>query len=389
MQKRRIFVIALSIPLLFFLLFGGVVIYYFLANPTTAQVSIQPSVKNMHNIAALAVVIDHPDAAQHQIVGARLLSMTATQTMTLAATGKGNVPKATAASGIMEMIAYVPTYGSASISAGGTITGDDGITVVVDQSATAYTSQRVYFRVHVATPGSHGNIPAYSFHYLDNPTGSYRAEFYNVTPFTGGQDAGPYTFVQQHDITVGEQKLTSTVEQGILATLPTKMVSNEQWVSSPICTSKAIANTAPGQRVQNFQVKATATCSGEVYDTQVVQMAATQEFTATAQSELGESYQLLGKIVTIITGVQVTNEQQGALSVSLLSKGTWIYHFTIAQKQYLVQLIRGKSIEIAQKLLLQQEHVEHVTIKTMYGFWIWNTVPTDMNKISIVTPQGS
>lgn len=109
-----------------------------------------------------------------------------------------------------------------------------------------------------------------------------------------------------------------------------------------------------------------------------------QKLTATAKSELVEGYQLLGKIATTITGVQVVEQQKGTLSVSLLSQGTWVYQFTGAQKQRLAQLISGKSIEDAQKLLLQQEPVEHVTITTMHGFWLWNTVPADVNKISVI-----
>ena len=328
--------------------------YYLLANPTTALVNIQPSPQNRQQRATLAVVIDHPDAIHHQIAGARLLSSVERYTMMQMATGKGYA-QATSASGTVEMIAHVPTYGTATISAGTTLTGSDGITLVADVTVTAGLGhQTVYFPAHVAIPGAYGNMPTYAFHYIDHPGQNYSAEFYNITPFTGGQNAGPYTFVQKNDIIAGEKTLTATAEQSVLSALLMKMSPMEQWVSAPICPSDATASKTPGQRVSAFQVAVVVVCSGEVYNTQEVQAIAAQALFAAEQHESGESYQLSGKITTTITGVQITDQKRGTLAVSLLSSGTWAYHFTEAQKQHLALLIAGESVDTARKLLLQQ-----------------------------------
>jgi len=379
--KRRIFVLILSIPLLLLLLFGGIAAYYSFANPTTAQVNIQPEVRQVQNAASLTVVAGQPDAAQRQVAGASLLSATTTQTVMQTATGTGNT-QAASASGTIEMVDHIP-YGYVSESVGTVLTGSDGITIVSDLAVTDYLDQGgiAYFRAHVASPGSRGNIPAHAFQAVTYD-GLYSASFSNVTPFTGGQDAGPYTFVQQTDITAGEQALTSTVKQRTLAALNAKVPPNDQWVSTPTCTPKATADETAGQRVQSFHVTVTESCSGEVYNIQTVKAAAAQALTTIAQSELGQGYQQLGEIATTITGVQVVNTQ-GTLAISQLSRGTWAYHFTDAQKHHLAQLISGKSIGDAQKLLSQQADVEHVTITTAHGFWLWNTVPADTNKINI------
>jgi len=115
---------------------------------------------------------------------------------------------------------------------------------------------------------------------------------------------------------------------------------------------------------------------------------ATRELTIAASSELGVHYQLLGEIATTITGVQVLNKRQGILTVSLRAVGIWVYRFTNAEKQRLALMISGKRVEEAQTLLVQQSAIEQVTVTTMYSFWIWNTIPTDVKKISITILQG-
>ena len=387
MHKHRLFLTLLSILSLFLLLVGGTTLYYLFANPTTARVSIQPESKHIQNAATITVVTAHPDPTQQQIAGARLLSFTSAHTLTQTATGKGYA-QATSASGTMEMTAYVPTYGTATISAGTRLTGYDGITIVADQTVTAYDDnsgrQTVYFHAHVVTPGAQGNIPAYAFHYIDHPGQNWHAEFYNVTPFTGGQNAGPYTFVQQNDISTGKQTLTPTAELSTFATLLIKRSANEQWVSTPTCVPNATTDHNPNDRVRQFQVTVAATCSGEVYNTQIVKEAASQRLATIASNTLAKGYQLAGNISTTITNVQVVENQQGTLSISVRSQGTWVFQFTRFQKQQLLHLIRGKSASDAQEALLRQKHIAHVTIVITYGFWLWNTLPTDEGKITLL-----
>lgn len=81
MKRRRIFYSVLPVLILFLLVPGGIAVYYLLANPTTAQVSIRPSAKNVQNLSTLTVVTNHPNVVPHQIVGARWLSATIKQTL--------------------------------------------------------------------------------------------------------------------------------------------------------------------------------------------------------------------------------------------------------------------------------------------------------------------
>jgi hypothetical protein len=97
-KKSLILFIVLSSFFLFLLVPACFAAYYQFANPTTAQVQIQPEVKQLQNTTMLHVVTGSPDATKQQIAGARLLSATTQQT----ATGKGYTA-ATNASGEMSM----------------------------------------------------------------------------------------------------------------------------------------------------------------------------------------------------------------------------------------------------------------------------------------------
>src|SRR5215470_8767408 len=68
MKRRRIFYSVLPVLILFLLVPGGIAVYYLLANPTTAQVSIRPSAKSVQNLSTLTVVTNHPNVVHHQIV---------------------------------------------------------------------------------------------------------------------------------------------------------------------------------------------------------------------------------------------------------------------------------------------------------------------------------
>jgi hypothetical protein len=387
MIRRRIFYSVLPVLILFLLVPGGIAVYYLLANPTTAQVSIRPSAKSVQNLSTLTVVTNHPNVVHQQIVGARWLSATIKQTFLQTSTGKG-YSQGTTASGIVALEDHAPAFSSVSENAGTILTGSDGITIISDQDAIAFLGRPAYFRAHVSSPGSYGNIPAHGF-YLVVPHGlGNSAVLYNTTPFTGGHDKGPYAFVQQNDIVAGEHTVTSIVKQSTLDALNAKMAASEQWVQTPRCTKRATSDGTTGEQVQNFHVTVTTTCIGEVYDTQTVQAVATRELTIVASSELGTHYQLLGEIATTITEVHVLNKRQGTLTVSLSAVGKWVYRFTDLEKQRLAQMISGKHVEEAQTLLAQQSSIEQVTVTTMYSFWIWDTIPTDVKKISIVILQG-
>jgi len=387
MKRRRILYSVLPVLILFLLIPGSLVVYYLLANPTTAQVSIRPSAKSVQNLSTLTVVTSHTNVLHQQIVGARWLSATIKQTVLQTSTGKG-YSQGTTASGIVALEDHAPAFSYVSETAGTILTGSDGITIISDQGALAFLGRPAYFRAHVSSPGSYGNIPAHGF-YLVVPHGlGNSAVLYNTTPFTGGHDKGPYAFVLPNDLVAGEHALTSMVKQSTLDALNAKMAGSEQWVQTPRCTWRATSDGTTGKPVQNFHVTVTTSCIGEVYNTQRVQALATRELTIAASSKLGTHYQLLGEIATTITVVHVLNKREGTLTVSLSAVGKWVYRFTDVEKQRLAQMISGKSVEEAQTLLVQQPTIEQVTVTNMYSFWIWDTVPTDLKKISIVILQG-
>ena len=400
MKKPLILFIVLSSFFFFLLVPACFAAYYQFANPTTAQVQIQPEVKQLQHTTMLHVVTGSPDATKQQIAGARLLSATTQQTATQTATGK-DYTAATHASGEMSMevlqingqlSGFVTLFAGSVLT--GTVTGGHGVsrlTVISNENVTVNAGATGYFHAHAASPGSSGNIWAHTFvlynGWTDKNGNKWGGSFTNTTAFTGGQNSGSYSYVKPEDITRGEQALEPGAKQQTLTALHAEMKPGEQWVQAPGCVTHDISDGTPNQMVANFHVTASATCTGEVYDPQVVEATAGQALIPLANQQFGGKYQLHGKITSTINGVQVTDQHQGTLAITLTSTGTWTYAPTNDQKLHLAQLISGKSVVEAQKLLMQQTDITHVTIMLDHSFWIWNAVPTDAHKISIVTLQ--
>lgn len=374
--------------------------YYQFANPTTAQVQVQPEAKQLQNTMTLNVVTSSPNATQQQIAGARLLSATTQQTATQSSTGKGYTT-ATVASGEMSMEVLQingQMSGSVTLFAGsawtGAVTGGHGvssITVISDENVTVNAGATGYFHAHAASPGSSGNIWAHTFvlynGWTDKNGNKWGGSFTNTTAFTGGQNSGSYSYVKPEDITSGEQALESGAKQQTLTTLNAEMRPGEQWVQAPGCAAHGTSDGRPNQAVASFHVTVSATCAGEVYDSQVVETAAGQALTTLANQQFGGNYKLRGKITSTINRVQVTDQHKGTLAITLTSVGTWAYAPTSDQKLHLAQLISGKSVAEAQKLLMQQANITRATIVLDHSFWIWNTLPTNLHNISIVILQ--
>lgn len=398
MKKPLILCIILIIFSLFLLVPGCFAAYYQFMSPITAQVQIQTAVKPLQDTMTLNVVPGVPDPAKQQIAGARLLTATSKQTMTQASTGKGYTSAAVAAGEMSMQVLQIngQVSGAVTLFAGspltGTVTGGHGvssITVISDQNVTVNAGATGLFHAHAASPGSSGNIWAHTFvlygGWTDKNGNKWGGSFTNTTAFTGGQDSGVHSYVKPGDITSGEQTLEPGAKQRTLTTLNAEMRSGEQWVQAPTCSTQDTADGTPNQAIAGFQIVVSATCTGEVYSPQVVKTAAAQVLTNLALQQFGETYQPVGKITSTINGVKVRNQHTGTLVVTLTSTGTWGYALTSDQKHSLAQLISGKSIAEARKLLLRQANITRVTIILDHSFLIWNTVPTDVRKIRMAT----
>lgn len=398
MKKLPILFSVLISFLLFLLAPGCFAAYYQFASPITAQVRMQTTVKQFQNTTTLNVVTSSPNnTAKQQMAGARWLSAMVQQTATQSATGKGYTT-ATVASGEMSLDVLQingQLSGSVTLFAGsawtGTVTGGHGIsriTVIADQNVTVKAGATGYFHAHAASPGSSGNIWTHTFvlynGWTDKNGNKWGGSFTNTTAFTGGQNNGSYSYVKPADITRGEQALEPTAKQQTMTILNTEIKPGERWAQAPECVIHDTSDGTPNQVVATFHVTASATCTGEVYDPQRVEAAARQALITLVNQQFGRDYALHGNITSTINRIQLTNQHKGTLAITLTSVGAWVYSPTNDQKLHLAQLISGKSVAEAQKLLMQQANITHVAITLDHNFWVWNAVPIDTHKISIV-----
>src|SRR6266568_555560 len=202
-----------------------------------------------------------------------------------------------------------------------------------------------------------------------------------------GHYAEDYPAVQQSDIDGVANFLKPKATNEAQTSLQAQLHSDEKLVSSPQCTSTTTHDKNAGDIAQSFNVKVTVTCNAEAYEPEVAQKQAEVLLERQASTDLDPSYVLSGNTVTTITQVSVTDTKKGTLALTIIADGIWAFHFSDSQKQTLAKLIEGKSQQDAQDLLSHQTGVSGAQVTVSGGFWIWNTVPTNLANIKIMIKE--
>ncbi len=236
--------------------------------------------------------------------------------------------------------------------------------------------------------GASGNIGPHVFYYSYND-GYGGLKVYNTQSFVGGKDAGTYTVVQQGDINGAANPLMPSVLAEAQQAYGAELKAGEQEVGAPKCGSKVTADKNVGDAASTFNVTVSFSCSGEVYDPTAPEAAASEMLKAQASSDLDPSYVLAGNILTTILSVSVTNVKTGTLSLVIATEGIWNFNFSTTQKLALAKLIAGKSVQDAQAVLAQQNGVKSALVNLAGTFLFWNSVPTNIDHITISIKQVS
>jgi VCBS repeat-containing protein len=120
---------------------------------------------------------------------------------------------------------------------------------------------------------------------------------------------------------------------------------------------------------------------GEVYSQDAALSMATQLLTNQSFTNSGPEYLLTGNIVTTVTDTALADAGQGTVTLTINAEGVWVYHFSIAQKEALANLMANKKKEDVQALLLKQPGVGKVAIQLVGGDG--TLFPTDSSQIKI------
>ncbi len=200
----------------------------------------------------------------------------------------------------------------------------------------------------------------------------------NPASFVGGQFDQSYTTVQQSDIDHAASSLTLRLKQETLNVLHMQLLTNEQFVSSPLCKSKVTSDHQVNDAATNLTVTVTVTCTAEFYNSQEILSRSEQMLNERAQALFSPNYMLTGDIKAEITHV-ATDVKQGTL-ITVVASGLWTYQFSSARAEQLTRLLTGKDKQDAQSLLSDQKGVQSVSINISNND---NTMPANANSINI------
>ncbi|MGZ3626100.1 MAG: hypothetical protein ACXVDN_00330, partial [Ktedonobacteraceae bacterium] len=260
------------------------------------------------------------------------------------------------------------------IPTGTAFTDSHGISVVTDHISSLGTSCIATVPAHAVNIGPAGNISAHAIKQTYHTT----IIVDNPAAFAGGQFDLSYTTVQQSDINQAASSIEARLKQGTLNALRKQLHSNEQFVSSPICKSKATSDHQVNDIATEVAVTATITCTAEVYNPHEILARSDQMLQGRAQALFGPNYTLTGDIKTEITYI-ATDLKHGTL-VTVVASGLWAYQFSSTRANQLARLITGKDKQDAQAILTDQKGVQSVSINISNND---NTMPNDANAINI------
>ncbi len=348
--------------------------------PPTATVTIVPDSQQLQHTYAMTAVLGIPDPSKNQVDARALYANSQTQSQTVKATGQGHIA-GQQAQGVLTF--YNASTVAQTVTAGTVIFANNGVAVVNNDTLTlppfdpAAGPNGMTDAAHTVNVGNAQNIPAYALNNQLCCGGSVYVT--NTEPFSGGQDAQTFTYVQQGDIDGVTQTLSASLTQQASTTLRGQVRSNERPVGSPRCAPQVRSNHQAGDRASSVTVDVMISCVGEVYDMQAVQVLASRNLTQDAATNPGPSYVPVGAILAQVT--KATPDAQGNIALVVNAAGVWAYQFTDTQRAHLASLIASKESQAARAILLRQVGVHTVTI-TLTGVGV-TTVPGDTRHITI------
>jgi hypothetical protein len=342
----------------------------------SATVTIIPISTRITTTRTVTIVSSNANAAQQQVPGRLLDTITLSQAKTVPTTGIGH-QQAQAAHGLITFYNALPA--PQIIPAGELLTGADGVEVVTLQEAaipagTLTTNGQVTVPAQAVNVGPGGNIASNAMY------GKCCRDdvFVSNGPFRGGQDARSYQMVTQQDINGVASTLKTSLDQSVQAALSQQVQPNETSVTPVPCTSTVTTDHKAGEEASHVQVTVSETCTGEVYDTNALHDLLVQAMTKQTTSQLGEGYGLIGGIQASVNKATL-NPHQGTATLQVKVISTWTYQFSQAQQEQIKLVIRGKSKKEATTLLLHMPGVETVSISTRNG----DAIPTDVQRIHL------
>ena len=350
----------------------------------TAIVNITPFHTVVKNTYTIALLTGQPDIAQKQVIGARIISSSQSQSLQVNATGNVTIP-ATSATGTL-LFSRIRVRKLVTIPAGTAFLDKNNVALVLNAPITLRAKGPVAsVSAHANPAGLQGNVTALdingTFCYPNCATG---ATFHiQNSVFTGGLASQRYTVIQESDINMAANQLENSLAITTRSATQSQIGASEQQVGSISCgLSSLSSNQQAGAKVPDVTVSITERCQGEVYSVQAALNLAKNLLNSDVTRLAGPGYAVVGNVTTQVLSQPQLSDTQGTLSLKVMANGTAFYQITPGKKQNLAKLIAGKSIAEAQGLLSNQFGIARATITISDNSA--DTLPNDPSKIRVV-----
>ncbi len=342
----------------------------------SVMVTIIPASEQVRTTSTIHIVAGNPNAAQQQLQGRVLSSVTMSQARTVPTTGTVHQD---AKAGRGSITLYNAATYAQTVTADTLMIGADGIQVVTEQdavipAAVMPTEGQATVSAHATITGPVGNIRAGDIY---GPCCRLNISAANGA-FRGGQDARTYQTVTQQDVNGAVSDLKTSLEQSVQAALQTQVRSSETLITPLPCTQNVAPDHGVGDEASQVRITVDETCAGEVYSTQAYHDLITQIVSQQAIKQLGEGYTLSGDIQVAIN--KTTLKDHGAVDLEVKGVGTWAYQFSQEQLEHLKTMIVGKSETQAKAIILQVPGTRTVSLT----FKNTTSISTDTKNIHCV-----
>jgi baseplate J-like protein len=189
----------------------------------------------------------------------RQISSTQTQSQTVDATGSGQTDATTATGSLTFTNSLNDQY---KFSADTIYVSKSEVQVKIYKNVSVPAKDSIIVPAYAVKAGAAGNIAAGDVNTCVSPSDpdGCTVTVKNDAPFTGGQDAQTYTFVQQSDIDGAATSLTNSTQQSAIDDIHQHLHPNEHLVGDPQCTSDTSSDHNAGDRVSQVTVTVTTTC---------------------------------------------------------------------------------------------------------------------------------
>jgi serine/threonine protein kinase len=232
----------------------------------------------------------------------------------------------------------------------------------------------------VTTAGAAGNIPA---HTIDGNCCNNGIQASNQNAFSGGSDGQIMHVVTQADLDNASHALTTKLQQQIIR--QQHLLANEALAGNPLFKVTTTSSSPVGAQVDSVRVTVTVNSRSVIYNRDIAMNTAAQLLNKEAAQTLGKGYHIQGQpVLAASPTAQAGKNDSVYLSVPI--RGRWYYILSPDSLSQWTQSIKGASSPVALAYLNQQPGVKSVEIHLPFGT---DHFPNAADQISIIVQSAA